>query len=174
MVKVLDFGLVKAIDSRLQFSLTLHESTLGTPQYMSPEAVKHPEQVDARSDLYSLGAVGFFLLAGRAPFEADTLAALLELEAKTPAPRLSEVVKTPVSSEFETLIFNCLAEDQATRPPQRIRLGPGVGGVRHRHPMGRQSSRRVVARSCAGDGIADARSDSGTDLGDFTTMPIEA
>lgn len=116
VVKVLDFGLVKAVDPRLQFALTLNDSMLGTPQYMSPEAIKHPEQVDARSDLYSLGAVGFFLVAGRPPFEADTLASLLDLQATTPPPRLSGVAKTPVSFEFETLILNCLAKDKARRP----------------------------------------------------------
>jgi serine/threonine protein kinase len=116
VVKVLDFGLVKAVDPRLQFALTLSDSMLGTPQYMSPEAIKYPEQVDARSDLYSLGAVGFFLVTGRPPFEADTLATLLDLQATTPPPRLTGIVKTPVSFEFETLILNCLAKDQTKRP----------------------------------------------------------
>ncbi len=122
VVKVLDFGLVKAVNPRLQFALTSNDSMLGTPQYMSPEAIKYPDQVDARSDLYSLAAVGFFLLAGRPPFEADTLADLLELHSTTPPPRLSETVKTPVSVEFEKLIVNCLAKDKASRPLSAVVL----------------------------------------------------
>jgi eukaryotic-like serine/threonine-protein kinase len=122
VVKVLDFGLVKAVDPRLQFALTLNDSVLGTQQYMSPEAIKHPDQVDARSDLYSLASVGFFLVAGRPPFEADILAALLDLQTTMPPARLSETVKTPVSFEFDTLILNCLAKDKAKRPRSALAL----------------------------------------------------
>ena len=89
---------------------------------MSPEAVKRPDQVDARSDLYSLGAVGFFLVTGGPPFEADTLAALIEAQTTTLPPNFSEILQTPVSVEFETVILQCLAKDQAARPPSALAL----------------------------------------------------
>ena len=122
VVKVVDFGLVKAVEPRLPLALTLNDSVLGTPQYMSPEAIKHPDQVDARSDLYSLGAVAFFLFSGRPPFDADTVPALLALQTTTPPPRLSATGKATVSAAFETLILNCLAKDQASRPRSAIVL----------------------------------------------------
>ncbi len=63
-VKVLDFGLVKSRNLEGQVELTGATATLGTPLYMSPEAVEHPDKVDARTDLYSLGAVGYYLVTG--------------------------------------------------------------------------------------------------------------
>jgi eukaryotic-like serine/threonine-protein kinase len=122
VVKVLDFGLVKAIDPRLQLSRPLNDTVFGTPQYMSPEAIKHPEQVDARSDLYSLGAVGFFLLTGRPPFEADTLAVLLEQQTSTPPPRPSERAPSAVSSDLEALILSCLAKEKSGRLASALAL----------------------------------------------------
>src|SRR5262245_9431061 len=59
VVKVLDFGLVKAID---ESKITLQSGTIaGTPLYMSPEAIQAPNHVDSRSDIYSIGALGYFL-----------------------------------------------------------------------------------------------------------------
>ena len=66
VVKVLDFGLVKALDEQKQAGLTQQASLTGTPLYMSPEAIQMPNSVDARSDIYAVGAVGYFLLTGAA------------------------------------------------------------------------------------------------------------
>ena len=68
VVKVLDFGLVKALDEEKQAGLTQQNSLTGTPLYMSPEAIQLPNSVDARSDLYAVGAVGYFLLTGQPVF----------------------------------------------------------------------------------------------------------
>jgi serine/threonine protein kinase len=128
VVKVVDFGLVKAIDQRLQLSLTLNDTAIGTPQYMSPEAIKYPDQVDAQSDLYSLGAVAFFMLTGRPPFEAETLAALFEKETTCPPPRPSQTDGTPFSPGFEALILGCLAKDKAARPASALALDEALAG----------------------------------------------
>lgn len=122
VVKVLDFGLVKAIDQRLQMTLTMTDTAIGTPQYMSPEAIKYPEQVDAHSDLYSLGAVAFFMLTGHPPFEAETLVALFERETNLPPPSPSRVSGTQFSPCFEALILSCLAKDKAARPASALAL----------------------------------------------------
>ena len=63
VVKVLDFGLVKDV-ARAAAGVTQANAITGTPLYMSPEAIDDPAAVDARSDLYSLGAVAYFLLTG--------------------------------------------------------------------------------------------------------------
>lgn len=122
VVKVLDFGLVKAIDPRLQLSLTLSDAVVGTPQYMSPETIKHADLVDARSDLYALGAVAFFLLTGRPPFEAETLAALLDQQTSSPPPRPSELAPVSVLPELEELILSCLAKEKMERPASALVL----------------------------------------------------
>ena len=78
VVKVLDFGLVKALDDQKQAGLTQQASLTGTPLYMSPEAIQLPNSVDARSDLYAVGAVGYFLLTGQPVFEADNVVELCQ------------------------------------------------------------------------------------------------
>ena len=72
-VKLLDFGLVKPLDTGDETALTVAGAVTGTPMYMSPELVERSDEVDARSDLYSLGAVGYFLLAGQPVFEAKSI-----------------------------------------------------------------------------------------------------
>src|SRR5262249_11547791 len=71
-VKVLDFGLVKVVDAEEHAKLTQANVTLGTPYYMSPEAVERPDHVTALSDIYAIGAVGYFLLAGAPVFTGKT------------------------------------------------------------------------------------------------------
>ncbi len=74
LVKVLDFGVAKPIDP--DACLDVDRLPCGTPQYMSPEHMFEPETTDARSDLFSLGAVAYFALTGHTPFEADTMEGL--------------------------------------------------------------------------------------------------
>lgn len=76
VIKVLDFGLVKALDDARQGRRT--EGMSGTPLYMSPEAIQTPDLVDARSDLYAVGAVGYFLLTGQPVFNAGSLVELCQ------------------------------------------------------------------------------------------------
>lgn len=80
---------------------------------MSPEQVRG-EQPDARSDIYSLGGVACFMLAGRPPFERETLAELFEAHLTAPVPRLRDWnVDIPV--DLESVIARCLAKDRDAR-----------------------------------------------------------
>ena len=115
-VKVLDFGLVKVRDSQGAAELTMAEATLGTPLYMSPEAVEHSNEADARSDLYSLGAVGYFLVTGEALFDCLTLGEVLMHQVKDLPVRPSERLGKPVSPDLEELLMRCLAKNPASRP----------------------------------------------------------
>ena len=72
VAKLLDFGLVKAVDAKREAGLTAANAVMGTPLYMSPETIMGSETVDARSDLYSLGCVGYFLLTGATVFNGES------------------------------------------------------------------------------------------------------
>jgi serine/threonine-protein kinase len=116
VVKVLDFGLVKDTRSPHTRDLTRALRVLGTPAYMAPERIERPDSADVRSDLYALGAVGFFLLTGKAPSDGNSDLALAYRVVHTPAPRVSAATSEPVPAEIEDLIARCLAKLPESRP----------------------------------------------------------
>ncbi|MBI1347510.1 protein kinase [bacterium] len=120
VVKVLDFGLAKALDADKQSELTAANSLTGTPLYLSPEAIQTPNLVDGRSDLYAVGAVGYYLLTGQPVFQSDSLVDLCQKHvSQIPVPP-SERLGKPVSVELEHAILSCL-EKQPGRRPQTAR-----------------------------------------------------
>jgi serine/threonine protein kinase len=106
------------------------EATLGTPLYMSPEAVEHPDTVDARSDLYSLGALGYVLLTGEALFDCLTLGEVLMHQVKHLPVRPAERLGKPVSPDLEELLMRCLAKNPASRPADANELDQALAGCR--------------------------------------------
>lgn len=105
-----DFGI-----ARVEQSATLTEAghIMGTAAYMSPEQV-NGDALDGRSDLYSLGVVGFHALAGRLPFEASVASALLVAHATKPAPPLGSVAPE-VPRELAEVIDRCLRKPRDER-----------------------------------------------------------
>jgi serine/threonine protein kinase len=112
VVKVLDFGLVKAVDDNKQAGGEMS----GTPLYMSPEAIQTPDLVDARSDLYAVGAVGYFLVTGQPPFNAQTLGDLCQQHVTAIPDPPSKRLAQPISAELEYAILACLEKNRAKRP----------------------------------------------------------
>ena len=112
-VKVLDFGLVKNIESE---SGQKNNALAGTPLYMSPEAIQSPMSVDARSDIYAVGAVGYFLLTGKTVFTADGIAELCQKHVdETPIAPSARIGKK-ISQELESAIMACLDKSRSNRP----------------------------------------------------------
>jgi len=114
-VKLLDFGLVKQIESVGSTSVTAANVVTGTPHYMSPEALRAPDAVDGRSDLYAVGAVAFNLLTGRLLFDGDTLVEICSHHLHTPARSPRELEPT-VPAELANVVVACLAKEPADRP----------------------------------------------------------
>ena len=104
-LKVLDFGLVASAAERLE-----GQALTGTPLYLAPETITSPERVDARSDVYALGAVAWALLTGRPPFAANTL---VELCAQHVHGRLAPLPGVPET--LSRLILRCLSKDPTDR-----------------------------------------------------------
>jgi serine/threonine protein kinase len=116
VVKVLDFGLVKALDDDKQAHLTAANSMTGTPLYMSPESIQSPNSVDARSDLYAVGAVGYFLLTGHPVFETNSIVELCQQHVSVVPVPPSDRLGAPVSRELEAVLLACLEKSRAKRP----------------------------------------------------------
>jgi serine/threonine-protein kinase len=115
VVKILDFGLVKDTSDGEQRDITQYQRVLGTPRYMAPERIRNPADADARSDIYSVGAVAWFLVTGRelfAPAEAHDLTYQV---LHTPAPAPSEAGAN-VPPRFDALVLSCLAKERNERP----------------------------------------------------------
>jgi serine/threonine-protein kinase len=116
VTKVLDFGLVKNLSNVDDLEKTNTMSIKGTPHYLSPEAIQDPQGIDSRSDLYSLGAVAYYLLAGRHLFDGKTIIEVCMHHLHTDPPRLSDLCMEELPPGLETLIFSCLEKSQADRP----------------------------------------------------------
>jgi serine/threonine protein kinase len=114
VVKVLDFGLVRALD---EAKVTRQTGGLaGTPLYMSPEAIQSPDTVDARSDIYAVGAVGYFLVTGKSVFEATSLVELCQQHITMLPASPSEKLGKAISPELESALLACLDKNSAKRP----------------------------------------------------------
>ena len=120
-IKVLDFGLVKATGAAKDAALTATNAITGTPQYLSPEAIEKPASADARSDLYAVGAVGYFLLTGVPIFRGEHIMEIL-MKQVNEAPEKPSARGIPIAADLEALIMRCLAKNPADRPASAVQL----------------------------------------------------
>ncbi|HMI88073.1 MAG TPA: serine/threonine-protein kinase [Polyangiaceae bacterium] len=116
-VKVLDFGLIKEFGQNARDAAeTDVNAIVGTPTYLAPEAVTAPETMDGRSDLYAVGALGYFLLTGVPPFSGKTvLEVCCQHLHSVPVPP-SARARASIPAELERLILSCLAKSPDARP----------------------------------------------------------
>ena len=157
VVKVLDFGLVKAVEDEKEGRQSGSDMS-GTPLYMSPESIQTPESVDACSDLYAVGAVGYFLLTGQTAFSAGRWASCASnISRRSPMlPRNAWGGRFP--PELEHAILACLEKSRAKRPQTARDLAAMLDRVAQtwslddaeawwsRHERGQQSAGRFEWR----------------------------
>jgi eukaryotic-like serine/threonine-protein kinase len=116
VIKVLDFGLVKEMQSSAP-ALSHVNAVVGTPLYMSPESITSPDTVGVPSDIYAFGAVAYYLAAGRHVFQAKTIVEICSHHLTTQPEPLSGYVARPLPVGMEELILACLAKSAKDRPP---------------------------------------------------------
>jgi eukaryotic-like serine/threonine-protein kinase len=119
-VKVLDFGLVKNVgeqsDSVVTREIPGADGIVGTPNFIAPEAIQDCNEADARSDLYSVGALGYFLLTGREVFDGESIAELCHQHlTQKPVPPGVRVNRT-FDSGLERVLMRCLEKEPSARP----------------------------------------------------------
>jgi eukaryotic-like serine/threonine-protein kinase len=121
VVKLLDFGLVKELEVDEDVKLTGTSTLTGSPQYMAPEAIRAADTVDARTDIYALGAVAYFLLAGGELFDGKSIVEVCSQHLhQEPAPLSTRGVSVP--ADLEAIVLACLAKDPALRPQSAFEL----------------------------------------------------
>jgi serine/threonine protein kinase len=131
LLKILDFGVARFTDSNMTATGTM----LGTPDYMSPEQARGA-QVDARSDIFSAGAVFYFMLAGRKPFPGPDLPAILhQLQHDEPEPLRA------VPADLAAIVSQAMAKSPAQRPMRIEHLLSSLVRFRRQHQT---EIRRVV------------------------------
>jgi predicted Ser/Thr protein kinase len=121
LVKVLDFGLVKdvgpsAAGGASLTALTMANAITGTPLYLAPEAITAPDQVDARTDLYALGAVGYWLLTGTHVFGGTSVVEVCAHHLHSIPDPPSARLGAPVAEDLTAILLACLAKRPEDRP----------------------------------------------------------
>jgi serine/threonine-protein kinase len=118
VAKLLDFGLVQPFGLPAQEGqkLTMQGTILGSPPYMSPEQAVGNSELDARSDIYSLGSVAYFLLTGQPPFPRDTSMQILMAHVYEQVTPLQEL-RRDMPADLEEIVLKCLKKNPSQRYP---------------------------------------------------------
>ena len=134
VAKVVDFGLVKDVATEEALGLTKDHTIAGTPLYLSPEAIRGESAIDARSDLYGVGAVAYFLLTGQPVFAGGNLLEIcghhLHSLPIAPAERLGR----PLPEGLSAAVMACLEKEPARRPASARHLLETLEASDHEAP----------------------------------------
>ncbi|MCC6213596.1 MAG: serine/threonine protein kinase [Polyangiaceae bacterium] len=140
IVKVLDFGISKALASTSELSLTRTASIVGSPLYMSPEQMRNSKDVDVRADIWSLSAILFELVAGRPPFLAETIPELCSLLLTEDPPPLAQF-RSDAPAALEAAVRRGLERDRARRWASVAELAAALSELA---PAGRVHAERAA------------------------------
>lgn len=118
VLKILDFGISKAVEGSLsctpRTTLTSADNAVGSPYYMSPEQMRAARDVDARADIWSLGAILFELLTGRCPFDAESIPSVCA-KVLGDEPESLCALASDVPADLELIVDLCLRKDATER-----------------------------------------------------------
>jgi serine/threonine-protein kinase len=122
VLKVVDFGLSQELAPKGTGPSSDAQRIMGTPLYLSPEAITAPESIGAQSDIYAVGAVGYFLLTGVPPFSGQNMVEVCAHHLHSQPVPPSQRLGTSLPSKLETLILSCLAKSPEQRPSSAAAL----------------------------------------------------
>jgi eukaryotic-like serine/threonine-protein kinase len=148
-VMVTDFGIAKALSSSTGGGLTGTGVAIGTPHYMSPEQAAGDREIDGRSDLYSLGVVGYQMLAGELPFQAPTVPGILIKQITEAAPYIADRVPE-MPEDLASCVMRCLEKEPESRWPTAEALRRALESRTAAPYRPRRSAPGVTRRSPSG------------------------
>jgi eukaryotic-like serine/threonine-protein kinase len=125
VIKIVDFGVSKQLSGRRMRAQTNPGESVGSPQYMSPEQITRPSEVDARTDIWSLGVVMYELLTGHLPFRGAGTAQICAAVLTEPVPSISDY-RQDVPPALEFIIRRCLEKDREHRFPDVVALSAAL------------------------------------------------
>ena len=125
VAKVLDFGLVKLTRDPGAVEFSSEMTVSGTPMYMAPEQAIGDRSLDARADIYALGAMMYYALTGQPPFTGETAFAIMMAQARDPVVPPSQV-RPDVPHDLEQVVLRCLAKAPSDRFPSVRALGDAL------------------------------------------------
>ncbi|MEZ4222714.1 MAG: protein kinase [Polyangiaceae bacterium] len=135
VLKMLDFGLVKESEGeRVSADVSTETQIVGTPLFMAPEAIRAPEKVDARTDLYALGACAYFLLTGRHAFAGEEREEVFQRQLDEAPEPPSAYCDSAIPPMLDGLILACLAKKQEDRPASAQQLADALAEIRFDAP----------------------------------------
>jgi serine/threonine-protein kinase len=155
-VKVLDFGISKTTGldgSNSDLGMTKTQAVMGSPLYMSPEQMVSARDVDARTDLWALGAILYELLTGKVPFEANTITQLCAMILQQEAPALRNS-RPDAPEPLQGIITRCLQKDRSARYASVAEFAQALGPFA---PRRARISVERVSRVLASAGLATSR-----------------
>ncbi len=139
VAKILDFGLAKLTGKSPDAALTSDNLVSGMPLYMAPEQASGHRDLDGRADIYALGAVAYFALTARPPFEGDSAFEVMIAHARdTVVPPSHHVNDVPL--DFEAVILRCLEKAPESRYPNAKAVDGGPGRLLMCDKMGVQTA----------------------------------
>jgi eukaryotic-like serine/threonine-protein kinase len=132
VAKVLDFGLVKLTREPEGDALTAELTVSGTPAFMPPEQATASRDLDARADVYAMGAVAYYTLTGQPPFTGETGFAIMMAHARDPVTPPSQI-RPEIPADLEAVILKSLAKKPEDRYPDARRMGKALAACDAAH-----------------------------------------
>lgn len=173
IVKVVDFGIAKFTDNQGGASTgsTRTGAVLGTPHYMSPEQARGLRSLDFRTDLWSMGVIGYRCIVGRLPFEGEAVGDLL-VNICTAEPATPSVVEPTVPAGFDDWVRRALSRDPKNRFGSAMELAEALCGVCSIDVRGPNSTLALSSRRPPGIPASSIVSGRRPDGGAVTEVPL--